>query len=60
MNPDWLEDCAEGRDILFSLLLPVGFNKVIMSVLLCQEKVEATPKTKSWEKLGTLFKKLGM
>ena len=26
---------------------------------LCKEKVKATPKTKSWEKFGKLFGKLG-
>ena len=59
MNPDWLEDCAEGRDIFFSLLLLVAINRAMMSVALVLGKVRATPQNEKLGKVWKIIQKVG-
>ena len=61
MNPDSLEDCAEGRDIFFFFVAAGWCQQGNYVSRVCgKERLERPPKTKSWEILGKLFEKLGM
>ena len=59
MNPDWLEDCAEGRVLFLSLLLPVGVNRAIISVAFVFRKGSRDPRNEKLGKVGIIIQKGG-
>ena len=60
MNPDWLEDCAEGREIFFFVAAGWLQQGNYVSRICVKKRLRRPQKTKSRGKLGNYLKSRGL